>query len=157
MTLLFYVNNQTLSLHDSQKNIKVVADSKNYLKVRFMFQTEEWEKDAMLYALFTHKGKTYKKYLGMESGTEWNECFVASEVIKTGNFMVSVFSESEDLITTNSVSIPVVASGYTEQIENQPATPTTMEQMNQLMYKYASLCNEMYKACKEIRDNMEVK
>ena len=64
MTLLFYVNNQTLSLHESQKNIKVVADSKNYLKVHFMFQTEEWEKGALLYALFTHKGKTYKKYLG---------------------------------------------------------------------------------------------
>ena len=37
MTLLFYVNNQTLSLNPAQKNIKIVADSKNYLKTRFIF------------------------------------------------------------------------------------------------------------------------
>jgi hypothetical protein len=37
MTLLLYVNNQTLSLSPTQKNVKIVADSKNYLKVRFIF------------------------------------------------------------------------------------------------------------------------
>lgn len=155
MTLLFYVNNQTLSLSEAQKNIKIVADSKNYLKVCFMFQTSEWKAGKLLYALFTHNGKTYKKYLGIEEGTKWNECFVAPEVIKNNNFLVSVYAD--DLITTNTVKIPVEVSGYTENIENQPATPSTMEQMNQLMYKYASLCNEMYKACESIKQEMEVK
>lgn len=155
MTLLLYVNNQTLSLSPTQKNVKIVADSKNYLKVRFIFQTTEWRKGDLLYALFTYKGKTYKKYLGVEPGAEWNECFVAPEVIKPGKFEVSVYSE--DLITTKPISMPVDSSGYTEKIENQPATPTVMEQMNQLMYKYASLCNDMYKACQEIKESMEVK
>lgn len=33
MTLIFYVNNQSLSLNPAQANIKVASDSKNYLKV----------------------------------------------------------------------------------------------------------------------------
>jgi hypothetical protein len=37
MTLQFNVSNQTLSLNPAQRNIKVVADSKNYLKARFVF------------------------------------------------------------------------------------------------------------------------
>lgn len=155
MTLLFYVNNQTLSQSQSQRSTKVVADSKNYLKARFIFQTAEWNQGRLLYALFTYKGKTYKKILGAEEGAEWNECFVSPEVIKPGEFFVSVYAE--DLITTNTVQVPVSPSGYTEKIENQPATPSVMEQMNQLMYKYANLCNQMYKACKEIKDSMEVK
>lgn len=143
MTLLFYVNNQTLSLGFTSVNTKVVADSKNYLKAQFVFQTSEWKKGNLLYALFTHKGKTYKKILGVEPGTKWNECYVAPEVIKEGRFSVSVYCDN--LVTTNIVDIPVIASGYTENIENQPATPSVMEQMNNLMYKYASLCNNILK------------
>ena len=81
-----------------------------------MFQTSEWKKGDLLYALFTHKGKTYKKILGIEEGVKWNECYVAPEVIKEGEFSVSVYSNN--LITTNTISIPVGASGYTENIEN---------------------------------------
>lgn len=154
MTLLFNVNNQTLSITPGQ-NIKVVADSKHYLKAQFNFQSSEWRKGKILYALFTYKNKTYKKLLGVEDGTKWNECFVAHEVIKEGKFTISVYCD--DLITTNTVDIPVSPSGYTEKIVNQPATPTVMEQMNQLMYKYASLCNQMYKGCEEIKKEMEVK
>ena len=99
--------------------------------------------------------KQNKKLLGVEDGTKWNECFVAPEVIKEGKFTISVYCD--DLITTNTVDIPVSPSGYTEKIVNQPATPTVMEQMNQLMYKYASLCNQMYKGCEEIKKEMEVK
>jgi hypothetical protein len=78
-----------------------------------------------LYALFTHNGKTYKKFLGIEEGTKWNECYVAPEVIKEGKFSVSVFCDN--LITTNSVDISVLASGYTEKIENQKPTPSVQE------------------------------
>lgn len=149
MTLLFYVNNQTLSLNPTQINTKVVADSKNYLKVQFMFQTSEWKKGDLLYALFTHKGKTYKKFLGIEEGTKWNECFVAPEVIKEGKFSVSVYSN--DLITTNTIDIPVARSGYTENIVNQNPTPSVMEQMNEKMYQYAKLCNDMYEEIKKMK------
>ena len=153
MTLLFYVNNQTLSLNPTQTKTKIVADSRNYLKVQFMFQTSEWKKGDLLYALFTHKGKTYKKILGIEEGTKWNECYVAPEVIKEGEFSISVYSNN--LITTNKVTIPVGASGYTEDIENQPNTPSVLEQMNALMFKYASLCNDMYKACEQIKNELK--
>ena len=64
MTLLFNVNNQTLSTAPGQ-TFKVVADSKNYLKDQITFQTQEWRKCNILYALFTYKGKTYKMMLGI--------------------------------------------------------------------------------------------
>lgn len=153
MTLLFYVNNQTLSLNPAQKNIKIVADSKNYLKARFIFQTSEWTRGVLRYALFTHNGKTYKKILGIEPGLKSNECYVAPEVIKEGSFTVSVFCD--DLITSTAEVIPVSASGYTESIENQPNTPTMFEQMNQLMYKYANLCNDIYKECQHIEETIK--
>ena len=152
MTLQFYVNNQVLSLNPAQKNIKIVADSKNYLKARFIFQTSEWTRGIIRYALFTHNGKTYKKILGIEPGLKSNECYVAPEVIKSGKFNVSVYCD--DLITSNTVSIPVEASGYTENIENQESTPTVLEQMNELMYKYASLCNDILKECREVEKNI---
>ena len=152
MTLQFYVTNQNLSLNPSQRGLKIASDSHNYLKARFTFQTSEWTRGVMRYALFTHKGATYKKFLGIEPGCKSNECYVAPEVIKEGNFTVSVFCD--DLITSTVVSIPVENSGYTENIMNQEATPTVLEQMNQLMYKYASLCNDIYKECQQIKEEV---
>ena len=153
MTLIFYVNNQSLSLSPAQQNIEVVSDSKNYLKAKFIFQTTDWVTDKPKYALFSHNGKTYKKYLGIEEGLKEDECFVAPEVIKAGKFSVSLFCE--DYITTDIVEIPVKQSGYTENIENQPATPQALEQMNTLMYRYANLCNEMVKECQRIKREIE--
>lgn len=147
MTLLFHINNQTLSINPAQKNITVVADSRNYLKVAFAFNTKEWQESTIVYALFSHCGKTYKKILGIEEGCAPNECYVAPEVIKEGGFVVSVYADN--LITTNSVSIPVLKSGYTENIENQRTTPSVMEQMNEKMYQYAKLCNDIYEAIKK--------
>lgn len=153
MKLLFYVNNQSLSLSPTQKDVKVVSDSKNYLIAKFVFQTTDWVTDKPKYALFSHNGKTYKKYLGIEDGLKEDECFVAPEVIKAGKFSVSLFCE--DYITTDIVEIPVKQSGYTENIENQPATPQALEQMNTLMYRYANLCNEMVKECQRIKREIE--
>lgn len=148
MTLQFYVNNQTLSLNPAQKGIKIAADSKNYLKARFIFQTSEWTRGVLRYALFTHNGKTYKKILGIEPGLKSNECYVSPEVIKEGGFQVSVYCD--DLITSTVETIPVSASGYTENIENQETTPTVLEQMNEKMYQYANLCNQLYEECKKL-------
>ena len=82
-----------------------------------------------------------------------NECFVSPEVLKPGIFSVSVFCDN--YISTNKVDIPVLDSGYTENIENQPATASTMEQMNVMLYRYASLCNDILKECQKIKKEME--
>lgn len=153
MTIQLLVNDQILSIHPSQKDTRVVADSKNYLKVQFVFNNPEWKKSGLLYALFTYEGKTYKKFLGIEDGVKWNECYVAPEVIKPGAFSVSVFAG--DLITSSRVEIPVDPSGFTEEIENQPVTPSTLEQMNTLMYKYADLCNQIYNECTNIQKSIK--
>lgn len=149
MTLIFYVNKQSLSLRPVQINTKVVADSKNYLKAQFVFQSSDWKESKIQYALFSYNGKTYKKILGAEEGLAQNECYVAPEVIKPGKFSVSIYCDN--MITTNKVDVEVDPSGYTENIENQKTTPSVMEQMNQLMYKYTSLCNDIYKECKKIK------
>ena len=149
MTLQFFVNNQTLSLNPAQRDVKIASDSKNYLKARFTFQTSEWTRGVLRYALFSYNGETYKKFLGIEPGCKSNECYVAPEVIKDGAFNVSVFCD--DLITSTVVTIPVEKSGYTENIVNQEATPTMLEQMEKLMYQYTSLCNDIYKECQRIR------
>lgn len=156
MTLLFYVNNQTLSLSPNQQNLKIASDSKNYLKAKFIFQTLDWETDKIKYVLFSHNNKTYKKYLGIEEGVEENECFVAPEVIKEGKFFVSVFCEN--YISTNRVSIPVENSGYTEDIVNMQNTPAVINQMTQLeekFYQYAALCNDILKECQKIQNEMK--
>jgi hypothetical protein len=153
MTLQFYVKNQTLSLNPAQKEVKIASDSKNYLKARFIFQTSEWTRGVLRYALFTHNGQTYKKILGIELGCKSNECFVAPEVIQEGNFTVSVFCD--DLITSTTEVIPVVASGYTENVVNQENTPTVLEQMNQLMYQYANLCNDILKECQQVEERVK--
>lgn len=145
MTLQFYVKNQDLSLNPAQRGVKIAADSKNYLKARFTFQTSEWTRGVLRYALFSHNGRTYKKILGIEPGCKSNECYVAPEVIHADAFTVSVFCD--DLITSTTETIPVFASGYTEKVENQENTPTVLEQMNQLMYNYANLCNDILKEC----------
>ena len=125
MILKFSVNNQTLSLSPSQKNLKLVADSRNYLVTKFLLQTEEWKKGDLIYALFTHNGKTYKQILGAEADLEKNECYVPSEVIHAPGFTVSLYCGSR--IPTNTVDIVLSPSGYTEKIENQNATLSVME------------------------------
>jgi polygalacturonase len=125
MTLNFAVNNQSLSLDRSQQNLKLVADSKNYLITKFSFETSEWKKGDLVYALFSHKGKTYKKILGSDEELSVNECYVPEEVTKTPGFTVSLVYG--DRIPTNTVGIKLGASGYTENIENQIATPSVME------------------------------
>lgn len=153
MTLCFYVNNQVLTLGFNLNTKRIVADSKNYLKAKFIFQTKDWNTELPKYALFSHNGKTYKKYLGIEDGVEENECFVPPEVIKADTFTVSVFCEN--YITTNIVEIPVEKSGYTDSIENQSDTPQVLEQMNELLYQYASACNEILKECRRIEQRLK--
>jgi hypothetical protein len=152
MTLNFYVNHQSLTINPAQKDIEVVADSKNYLKAKFVFQTSEWKDFTPIGALFTHNGDTYLKLLGTD-GLAPNECYVSPEVIKTGSFSVSLCGG--DFITTDTVNIKVKPSGYTTNIKNMDATPSVLEQHNELMFKYASLCNDILKECQRIQKEIE--
>ena len=85
----------------------------------------------MVYALFSHNGKTYKKILGADEGLGFDECYVPNEVNKAPGFKVTLVCG--DRIPTNEVEIKLGASGYTEKIENQKATPSIIDQMNSYM------------------------
>ena len=151
MNILVNINNQTLSL---ASNPQLASDSKNYLKIKANFQSSDW-KGQLAYGLFTYNNETYKKYFGVDDGLAANEMYVPKEVIHAPGFNVSFFCG--DLITTNLLFIPISESGYTENIKNQSATPTVMEQMNTLMSKYASICNEILQDCEAIKEEiMEV-
>ena len=152
MILDFNIKNQQLSKHRNQNDLFVAADSKKYLVARFNFQTKDW-KDGLKCALFTHQGKTYKRLLGTD-GLASNECYVSPEVIQAPGFTVSCCCDGEGLITTNKVEVGVEESGYTEHIINQDATPTVMEQMNDLMKKYALICNSILLDCQQIQENI---
>lgn len=151
--IILNITNQLLSMVPLKEEEKIIADSRNYLKMCVNFPAEWCE--TLNFALFTHKGKTYKKYFGVDEGLAANEMFVPPEVIKAKGFTISLCGG--DLITTNAVNVLVHDSGYTENIVNQVATPSVMEQTNRLMAKYASLCNEIYKDCQRVKEEMEDK
>lgn len=156
MTLEFIINNQSLTKYKSQSSQKVVADSRNYLKALFHFQSEEW-KNQICYALFTYQGQTWKQILGVEEDCAWNECYVPEEVIHAPGFAVSCYCG--DRITTNEVKVDVVSSGYTENVVNQRPTQSVMDQANALLKKYALICNSILQDCGKIKEeiNKEVK
>ena len=129
MTLQFYINNQTLYLNQRQKDIKLASDSRNYLIAKFTLQTSDWKTGEKVCILFTANGKTYKKELG-EDGLGLDECYVPFEVITPGSFTVTAYMG--DRITTNMVEIPVLASGYTEDIENGNVLPQYREKVEAL-------------------------
>lgn len=152
MVLRFNISNQILTKHKSQEKLNIIADSSNYLVARFDLSTKEW-KGKIVYALFTFKKKTYKVILGSNPDLAENECYVPQEVIHAPQFTVSCYCD--DRITTTAVTVDVAPSGYTEDIANQVATPSVMEQMDSLMRRYAFLCNSMLKDCAQIQADVK--
>ena len=152
MTLSFSVRNQTLTKLFNQNNVKIVADSKNYLIVKFNFISSDWN-DKVKFALFTSGGKTYKKILGSDTELEMNECYVPKEVMKAGKLEISVYCG--DLITTNKVVLEIEPSGYTEKIENEDLTPSTTQQINTLLHRYTKMCNDILKECELIKEELK--
>lgn len=151
MTLDFIVNGQNLAKHKNQNSQKVVADSRNYLKALFHFQSEEW-KGQICYALFTLQGQTYKMVLGADKDLDWNECYVPEEVIHAPGFTVSCYCG--DRITTNEVKVDVVSSGYKDNIVNQKTTPSVLEQADALLKRYALICNSILQDCRKIKEEI---
>lgn len=152
MIIKFIVNGQKLSLHPSFQKIKPVADSKNFLIANFDFHSKEW-REQIVYALFTHNKQTYKMVLGADPNLNFNECVIPFEVLRCPNFTVALYCG--DRITTNIVTIPLEASGYTEEIVNQSTAPTVAEQLDSLMKQYCLVCNSILQDCERIRQELK--
>lgn len=152
MILKFIVSNQTLVIHPSQAKLRLASDSKKYWIANFELRTEEW-KNKLVYALFTFGERTYKMVLGADADLNWNECWVPDEVIHAPKFTVTLYCDNR--ITTNLVTVPVDNSGYTENIVNQRVTPTIMEQMDNIMKRYAKVCNAILQDCSKIQEEMK--
>ena len=111
MKLTFEINNQILARTDKNK---VVADSRNYLYAEFAFLSEDWNGITKT-AIFRKGNKSFKIILD-----EDNTCLVPWEVLECGTMFVSVFGG--DLITTNSLVVSIMGSGYSEG--DTPSEPT---------------------------------
>lgn len=130
LKLRFEVKNQFINRVDK---MQPSADSKYYLYAHFDFLTEEW-KGKVITAIFTKDEKSYMMLVDIDG-----DCEIPHEVIKEGNFYVSVFADT--LITTNKSRVYVEPSGYVEVAENsEPPTPNIY---NQLITMFGELRDEV--------------
>ena len=119
LKLRFEVKNQFINRVDKEQPS---ADSQYYLYAHFNFLTDDW-KGKVVTAVFTKDEKSYMMLVDIDG-----DCEVPHEVIKEGNFYVSVFADP--LITTNNSRVYVEPSGYTEDAENsEPPTPNIYNQL----------------------------
>ena len=121
MLISFRITNQIIRCVGKPE---IVADSKNYLYAEFIF-TPDWDGITKT-ALFKFDDTPYAMLLGGD-----NTCVVPAEVIKSPSFIVSVVGG--DRITTNSVKVLVIPSGYEEGETPEPPTPDIYEQIIEMM------------------------
>ena len=118
MILLFNIDNQRIITANSRY---VVADSREYLKAKFIF-TPDWD-GCEKTAIFSGTEKTYEVLL------TGDECTVPHEVLG-GRFGVSVFGINGEMrITTDTAYITVHQSGFAEGETPSDPTPTVYEQL----------------------------
>lgn len=130
LKLRFDVSHQFINRVDREQPS---SSSKYYLYAHFNFLTEEW-KNKVATAIFTKDNISYNMLIDIDG-----DCEVPHEVIKDGNFYVSVFADN--LITTNSSRVYVEPTGYVEDAENsEPPTPNIY---NQLTTEFGELRDEM--------------
>ena len=104
--LEFEVKNQTLTRVNSQD---VVNKSKNIYKCRFKFEDESEWLTLNKFAIFTDGwGNSSTQHLGKEGNIL--TCLIPDKVLQGSYFKISIYAG--DLITTNSVSIALIQSGY---------------------------------------------
>lgn len=119
LKLRFEVSNQFINRVDKEQP---ASDSKYYLYAHFNFLTDAW-KNKIVTAVFTKDEESYKMLVDIDG-----DCEVPHEVIKEGDFYVSVFAG--ELITTNKSRVYVEASGYVEDAENSELpTPNIYNQL----------------------------
>lgn len=108
MDLEFNIENQIITRTDSNS---VVNKSRNYLECNFAFISSDWD-DVEKFAMFKNtRGNNYVINLGTLNNSN---CIVPSDVLLGDYFRVSVYGG--DLITTNSVKINLLQSGYSKHI-----------------------------------------
>ena len=113
MELYFSVENQNITRID---NCFVVAGSKNYLFANFTF-TDDWTGN--ITAVFSSRCGTYAQPI------KDGRCPVPYEVLrKDGRLNVSVCAG--DLITSNTASVIIHETGYTEEAEASITPPPTI-------------------------------
>ncbi|MBO4468700.1 MAG: leucine-rich repeat protein, partial [Clostridia bacterium] len=100
----------------------VISDSNRYLAIEFSFNSV-WQTKTKV-AVFK-KGETEFQVVFSDGNSMYlgnNKCYVPSEVIKSPGFSVSIYGvESNVVITSNEVDVPVEESGTTNL---EPAEPT---------------------------------
>ena len=118
--LKFSISNQVIRRTD---DFYVVADSYDYLRAHFDFNTSEWD-GVEKTALFSRQGGQAYEMLIVDG-----ECEVPHEVlVGTGLVTVSVFGGS--LITVNTATVDIHASGYISDAEHSTdPTPGIYEQI----------------------------
>ena len=115
LTLNFTVSGQRIYYHE---HFNVVADSVNYLYVKFKFSVD-WKTDPK-YALFYGSDKTAPP---VEVLLVNNTCYVPWEIIRSPYFFISLYTSNENKrITTELFKIPVLQSGYSKDTVS-PAFP----------------------------------
>lgn len=117
----FSVRNQRLSRYTAGV---VASNSYGYLKFLFNFKTNDWQDVSVKMANFSYKGRNYPVLID-----ENNICNVPKEVIKPGEFSVSVFGGG---ITTNTVKIPVENSNTSYEDDESVSVKYYNEIINKL-------------------------
>ena len=138
MEIKINVNHQILKRVDANQ---VVADSINYLRLKFYF-TEDWT--GLKTVLFKHLSDETIYQVILDDD---NSCLVPHEVIKDGSFDVSVFCGFR--ITANSVRIEVIGTMFTEEgAEPTDPTPSVYEQL-------IEIANQTKDIAQSVRDDAD--
>ena len=117
MDLRLNVDNQILSINEEE--LDLVNWSHNYSTLYVDFNTEEWE-DKTKFILLTSEDKKTYLFNYTEEGLK-----LPSAVMKGELFKVSAYGTAEDVrITTTELTIRLLHSGYTTDIDDMDEDPT---------------------------------
>lgn len=123
------VSNQRLTRYTAGV---VSSNSAGYLKLKFVFRTNDWKNVSVKMANFSYRGRNYPVLIEDD-----NTCFVPKEVIKIPSFSVSVFGGG---ITSNIVKIPVENSGI-EPCEDESIS---VKYYNEIINKLTATIDDLH-------------
>ena len=99
----------------------IVSDSVKYLRCIFKF-SDDWKDFAKTVIFKDDVGNAYSILL------EGDTCIVPYEVLTGNKFAISAFGTNDGVrITTNEITVPIIASGYTEGKTPAKPVPTAYE------------------------------